>query len=80
MDSLLDVFINDPNYDPNISLSKIVKDWEMNFLGNGKHNEEYNYSLETDTSFGNALHDTKQERNVLKMLFETNYLIKICGQ
>ena len=72
MNSLIDVFINDPNYDPNMSMDKIVKDWEMNFLGNGKHNEEFNYSLETDTSFGNALHDTKQERNGLKMLFDSS--------
>jgi hypothetical protein len=72
MDSILDTFKNDPNYDPNLSFDKIVKDWEMNFLGNGKHNESFNYSLETDDSFSNAVKDNKQ--NILKGLFDSQFM------
>lgn len=76
MKSILNVFKNDTNYDPNISFDTIVKDWEMNFLGNGKHNESFNYSLEGDTTFENATKNTSNVSNVLKCIFDNQFMNK----
>lgn len=78
MDNILGVFKNDPNYDPTLSFDKIVKDWEINFLGNGKHNDSFNYSLEGDSSFANAIKDNN-ESNVLKSLFDPQFVNIING-
>lgn len=55
---IFNVFKKSPDYDHNLSWDKILKTWEENFLGSGKSsnfNTSFDYNLESDTSFDNAL-------------------------
>lgn len=55
---IFDYFKKSPDYDPNLSWDKIIKSWEENFLSTGESSESntiFNYDLESDISFNNAL-------------------------
>jgi hypothetical protein len=75
MDDLMNLFKKSSDYNPDVSFDNIVKSWEENFLGNGKHNETFSHSMESDNSFENAnvnSNDSDRNLGILPMLFDQN--------
>jgi hypothetical protein len=66
------MFVKSQDYDPNLSWDQLLKSWEENFLGSGQNAESnamFNYNLESDTSFDNALKNKYDDVNFLSNLF-----------
>lgn len=74
--NFFDIFKKSADYDPNLSWNKTIKTWEENVLGSEKYslsNADFNYELESDTSFSNALINKDNINiSILPMLFDQN--------
>jgi len=71
MNEIFNNFKKSIDYDQNLSWDKIIKEYEENFLGSNKHNEDFSYSLESDYSFNNY-NDPNQ--SILSIFFDNNLL------
>lgn len=70
------MFKKSSDYDPNLSWDKIFKSWEENVLGKEQYlnsNVNFNYDLESDISFDNALVVNTDENMILASLFDINF-------
>lgn len=75
--SIFDLFKkNNDTSNPDISFDSIIKSWEEDFLGGGKHNEDFSHPLESDLDFANPNINLSNDNNlVLSALFDKNLLL-----